>query len=90
MRDQIRERVKVTVLRALRIQDTTPDQVRDDQALLGSDFDIDSIDILQLILEIEKEFGVKLVSGEFDRAEWATIDTLAGALEKRLQARVGS
>jgi acyl carrier protein len=90
MRDEIRQRVKVTVLRGLRIQDMTPDQVGNDQALLGSDFDIDSIDMLQLILEVEKEFGIKLVSGEFDRSEWATIDTLAGAVEKRLQTKVVS
>jgi acyl carrier protein len=90
MRDEIRQRVKVTVVRALRLQDMTAEQVGDDQALLGSDFDIDSIDMLQLILEVEKEFDIKLVSGEFDRAEWATIATLAGAIEKRLEAKVVS
>lgn len=87
MRDEIRQRLKATVLRALRIKDMTPDQVGDDQELLESDFEIDSIDMLQLVVQVEREFGIKLVSGEFDRSEWATIDTLAGAVEKRLQTK---
>ena len=90
MRDQIRQQVKAIVLRALRIEDMTVDQVGDHQALLGSDFDVDSIDMLQLILEVEKAFGIKLVAGEFNRAEWATIDTLAGAIEQRLHGNVTS
>jgi acyl carrier protein len=90
MRDEIRQQVKVIVLRALRIEDMTVDQVGDDQALLGSDFDVDSIDMLQLILEVEKAFSIKLVAGEFNRAEWATIDTLACAIEQRLQGNVAS
>ena len=59
----------------------------DDQRLLDSDMGIDSIDILQLILEIEKTFGIKLVTGEFDRGEWETVKTLAAAVEARLRAQ---
>jgi acyl carrier protein len=45
---------------------------------------IDSLDILQLILEIERTFGIKLVTGEFVRGQWETIDTLAAAIESKL------
>jgi acyl carrier protein len=86
MLDDTRRQLKSIVVSALRIEDMTPEQIADDQALLNSGFDIDSIDMLQLILEIEKSFGVKLVAGQFERAEWATIDTLAAAIEKRLNA----
>jgi acyl carrier protein len=89
MRDRIRRQVKEVLVRALRIEDIAPDRLPDDQALLGGDIDIDSIDMLQLILEIEKTFEIKLVSGQFDRAQWATIDTLADAIEKKLQASPG-
>jgi acyl carrier protein len=86
MRDDIRRRLKQIVVSGLRIQDITAEEMTDDQALVGSGLDVDSIDMLQLILEIEKNFGIKLVSGQFDRSEWATIDTLAAAIEKRLEA----
>jgi len=46
------------------------EDLSDDQQLLEGDLEIDSIDILQLILEIERRFGIKLVEGEFDENAW--------------------
>jgi acyl carrier protein len=51
---------------------------------LGGDIEIDSIDVLQLILEIERHFGIKLVKGgKFEKEEWSSIKTLAAAIEAR-------
>jgi len=86
-RETIEATLKELLIRALRIEDKTPDQMDVDQRLLDGGIEIDSIDILQLILEIEKTFGIKLVSGEFDRGEWETIKTLAAAIEARMQAQ---
>jgi acyl carrier protein len=46
--------------------------------------EIDSIDILQIILEIERHFGIKLVTGKFEREEWASIDSLAATIQARI------
>ncbi len=86
MRAAIRDQLKTIIVRALRIEDLSPEQIADDQPQMSGDLAIDSIDVLQLVLEIEKSFGIRIVSGEFDRAEWRTIDTLAGAIESRLDA----
>ena len=85
-RETIEETLKELLIRALRIEDITPEQLSADQKLLDGEIEIDSIDILQLILEIEKSFGIKLVTGEFARDEWKTIGTLAQAVEERLRA----
>lgn len=87
-REAIEARLKGLVIGALRIEDVTPDQLTSDQKLLDGDIEIDSIDILQLILEIEKAFGIKLVKGEFARGEWQTISTLADAIEARMRVQV--
>ena len=86
-REAIEATLKELLIRALRIEDMTPDQLSTDQRLLDGEIEIDSIDILQLILEIEKAFGIKLVTGEFARGEWETIRTLAAAVEARLQSQ---
>jgi acyl carrier protein len=83
----VKEQLKPIILRSLRIKDMTPEDLRDDQPLLGGDLEIDSIDILQLILEIERHFGIKLVDGEFDETEWSSIDRLAATVEAKLSAR---
>jgi acyl carrier protein len=54
---------------------------------LGGDLEIDSIDILQLILEIERRFGIKLVDGEFDESAWQSIATLTAAVEAKVAAK---
>jgi acyl carrier protein len=86
-REAIEATLKELLIRALRIEDMTPDQLSTDQRLLDGEIEIDSIDILQLILEIEKAFGIKLVTGELARGEWETIGTLAAAVEARLHAQ---
>jgi acyl carrier protein len=83
----VTEQLKPIILRSLRIKDMNPEDLRDDQPLLGGDLEIDSIDILQLILEIERHFGIKLVDGEFNESEWSSIDRLAATVESRLAAR---
>ncbi|MGA2740251.1 MAG: phosphopantetheine-binding protein [Bryobacteraceae bacterium] len=80
----IKQQLKVIILSSLRVPDMSPADLRDDQPLLGGDLEIDSIDILQLILEIERHFGIKLVSGKFEKEEWSSIDTLAATIETRL------
>jgi acyl carrier protein len=87
MPDAVKETLKELIIRGLRIQDLTPDQLADDQPLLHGSIEIDSIDILQVILEVEKAFGITMVDAEFQRAEWETIATLAAAIEAKLRAR---
>ncbi|MGD0800199.1 MAG: phosphopantetheine-binding protein [Terracidiphilus sp.] len=83
----VKEQLKTIIIRSLRIRDLTPEELRDDQPLLGGDLEIDSIDILQLILEIERHFGIKLVEGEFDENAWGSIDQLAATIEAKIAAR---
>jgi acyl carrier protein len=80
--DDIKEQLKVLIVKSLRMNDVL---ITDDQQLLGSDLEIDSIDILQLILEIERHFGIKLVKGgKFVTSEWSTVSSLADAIAARL------
>ncbi len=82
--EDTKQQLKSIIIRSLRITDMTPEQLGDDTPLLDGPVEIDSIDMLQLILEIERNFGVKLVRGKFEREEWASINTLAAAIESRL------
>jgi len=83
--ENIKEQLKSLIVRSLRITDLTPDQLRDDQPLMGSELEIDSIDILQLILEIERHFGIRLVTGKFEPGVWESINTLAAAIEVKMR-----
>jgi len=85
--DNVRPQLKKIIIQGLRIKDRAPESLQDDQRLLDGDLEIDSIDILQLILEIERHFGIKLVDGDFDKTAWETINTLAEAVEAKLAVK---
>jgi acyl carrier protein len=80
----VKEQLKPIILKSLRITDLTPEDLGDDQPLLGGDLEIDSIDILQLILEIERHFGIKLVDAKFDEKAWKSISALAETIESKM------
>jgi acyl carrier protein len=82
--ENTKELLKSLIVESLRMTDVKPSDLRDDQPLMGGEMEIDSIDILQLILEIERQFGIKLVTGQFKREDWLTINTLAAAIEAKI------
>jgi len=86
---EIKEQLKPLILSSLRITELTPAQMDDDMRLLDGDWEVDSIDILQLIVDIEKKVGIKLVSGKFDRSAWQTISHLSSAIHAKMADSVG-
>lgn len=84
--DSVKSQLKLILVRGLRLPDDAVHQLHDDQPLLGGALEIDSIDILQIILEIERHFGIKLVTGKFEEEVWLSIDSLAAAVETKLVA----
>jgi acyl carrier protein len=80
----VKEQLKPIILKSLRITDLTPEDLRDDQPLLGGELEIDSIDILQLVLEIERHFGIKLVQGNFNQKHLESVNSLAAIIESKV------
>ena len=84
-RKEIRDQLKSLILNSLRMEDLTPADLPDDQPLLDGNLEIDSVDILQLVLDIERHFGIQLVTAEFQREAWKTLDSLAATIEEKIQ-----
>ena len=80
----VKEQLKPIILNSLRITDLTPADLRDDQPLLGGELEIDSIDILQLVLEIERHFNIKLVQGNFNQKHLESVNALAAVIECKM------
>ncbi len=85
--ENIRQQLKVVIIRGLRIKDRGPESLHDALHLLDGDLGIDSIDILQLILEIERHYDIKLVDGDFDKTACESINTLAAYIESKMMAK---
>ncbi|HOX99346.1 MAG TPA: phosphopantetheine-binding protein, partial [Smithella sp.] len=55
--EMIRE-LKIKIIETLGLIDVGPDDIQDDERLVGGDLGIDSIDVLELVMMIEKDYGV--------------------------------
>ena len=76
--------LKGKIIAALGLLDVTPDDIKDDDPLVGGETGIDSIDVLELVMMIEKDYGVKIDSKELGAKVFASVRTLATFI---LQAR---
>jgi len=86
MSDPLNERLKQIIITTLRLEDITPDQIQDDAPLIGSGLALDSIDALELVVHLEKEFGIKIASSEESRQALANINSLATFIRARAEA----
>ncbi len=85
MSDPLTLRLKNLIISTLKLDGIRPEDIPDDEPLIGSPrFGLDSIDALELVLALEKEFGVKIGSSEESRQALATVNTLAAFLRARV------
>jgi acyl carrier protein len=78
MSDPLVSRLKTLIVATLKLDGVRPEDIPDNEALIGSPrFGLDSIDALELVLTIEKEFGVKIGSSEESRKALASVSALA-------------
>jgi acyl carrier protein len=81
MSNSLTHRLKSLIIVTLNLEGVRPEEIPDDEPLIGSPrFGLDSIDALELVLAVEKNFGVKIGSSEESRAALTSVATLAAYL----------
>ena len=84
MSDALTLRLKTLIIATLKLTDVRPEDIPDEEALIGSPrLGLDSIDALELVLAIEKNFGVKIGSSEESRQALANVKTLAAYIRSQ-------
>ncbi len=83
MAASLEEHLKKLIVETLRLEGITPEQIKDDEPLIGSGLALDSIDALELVVKLEKEFGIKIASSEESRVALATLKSLADFIRAR-------
>ena len=86
-------KIKTLLVEKLHLDALTPEQIADDMPLFGEGLGLDSVDSLELVVALEKEFSIRIQSYEVGREAFATVATLSRYLEGRLasaDSHVGS
>ena len=69
--------IKQMIIDALRIEDMQPDDIETDAPLFGDGLGLDSIDALQLVVAMEKDFGVVVPDAATGTRVFASVRTMA-------------
>ena len=72
----LKEEVKRAIVRSLRLP-MAPESIADDVSLFGEGLGLDSIDVLELVLEIERTFGVAITDEETGNKVLRSVDSIA-------------
>jgi len=83
MPDPLSARLKQLIVETLRLEDIEPASIPDEEPLVGGGLSLDSIDALELVVRLEKEFGIKISSSEEARLALANVAALTAFVRQR-------
>lgn len=76
----LRSDIRQAIVRSLRLP-MKPEEIGDDVPLFGEGLGLDSIDVLELVLEIERCFGVAISDEQTGAQVLRTVNTIAEFIE---------
>ena len=78
MSEELIPEVKQMIINALRIEGMSPDEIDSDAPLFGEGLGLDSIDALQLVVAMEKDFGAVVPDAATGTRVFASVRSMAG------------
>ncbi len=80
----LKEQIKALMVENLMLQVTAND-IADDQPLFGAgSLGLDSVDALQLVVSLDKTFGLKIANPAEAKQVLQTVNTMAEAVQEKL------
>ena len=74
--------LKEQIIKALNLEEMSPEDIETDAPLFGEGLGLDSIDALELIVLLEKKYGIKLANPAEGKAIFTSVATIADFVSK--------
>ena len=79
---ELKEQLKVQIIKFLNLTDLTPADIKDDEPLFGDGLGLDSIDSLELIVLLKKEYGIDIRDPREGRKVLVDVATMADYIQQ--------
>lgn len=70
--------LKLKIIQSLGLSDLDPDQITAETSFWAGGLELDSVDILDLVVLLDREYGVQITSREQGQKIFVDLGTLAG------------
>lgn len=80
--EQLIAELKQRIIASLNLEEVKPEDIPNDDPLFGEGLGLDSIDALELIVMMEKHYGIKLKDASEGKAIFQNISTMADYIAK--------
>ena len=74
--------LKEQLIDVLNLEEMTPDDIDTDAPLFGDGLGLDSIDALEIIVLLEKKYGIKLANAAEGKAIFTSVRSIADYVSK--------
>jgi acyl carrier protein len=74
--ETLKDEIKRAIVRSLRLP-IAPESIENSVSLFGEGLGLDSIDVLELVLEIERTFGVSITDEQTGNTALRSVDSIA-------------
>lgn len=83
---QIKSKLKELLIENLSLQDVTPDDIKDADQLFGDGLGLDSLDAVEIVVILQRNYGIEVKDMEMGREIFESINTLAKYVHEHSQA----
>ena len=81
--EALKQELKESIIEALNLEEFSPADIDDNDALFGDGLGLDSIDALELIVLLDKDYGIKLTDPEESKSIFESVQVLATYIEAK-------
>lgn len=75
---ELKQELKEKIIEQLNLEDVAIEEIADNDPLFGEGLGLDSIDALELIVMLDKDYGIKLADPKEGKKIFESIATMAG------------
>ena len=79
---ELKQQLKGQIIKFLNLLSISPDDIKDDEPLFGEGLGLDSIDSIELIVLLEREYGISIKDPKEGRKILVDINTMVNYIEQ--------